>query len=78
METLSYGDKETCRYGDMGMGKRKTEDQPIFLNPFTVCSSCKRKVVVCQFVDEETNGSCLFTNGLHVIHGINGLAHLYS
>ncbi len=36
---------------------RKTEAQAIFLNPFTVCSSCKRKFAVCLFVDEETNGS---------------------
>ncbi len=26
----------------------------IFLNSFIVCSSCKRKFVVCLFVDEET------------------------
>jgi hypothetical protein len=43
--------------GDMesSNGKRKTEDHAIFLNPSTVCSSCKRKFVVCPFVDEETN-----------------------
>jgi hypothetical protein len=41
-----------------------------FLNPFTVCSSYKRKFVICPFVDEETNGSYLFANGL------NGLAHI--
>ncbi len=51
-------------------GKRKTEIQAIFLNPFTVGSSCKRKFVVCPFVDEEPNGTYLFANGL------NGLAHL--
>ncbi len=34
--------------------KRKTEAQAIFLNPFTVCSSCKRKFVVSPIVDEET------------------------
>ncbi len=38
-------------------GKRKTEGQAIFLNPFTVCSSCKPKFVVCPFVYKETNGS---------------------
>jgi hypothetical protein len=32
----------------------KTEAQAIFLNPFTVRSSCKRKFIVCPFVDEET------------------------
>jgi hypothetical protein len=42
----------------------------IFLNPFTVGSWCKRKFVVCPFVDEETNGSYPFANGL------NELAHL--
>jgi hypothetical protein len=35
---------------------RKTEAQVILHNLFTVCSSCKQKFVVCQFVDEETNG----------------------
>ncbi len=44
--------------------KRKTEAQAIFLNSFTVCSSCKRKFVICPFVYEETNGSYLFANGL--------------
>ncbi len=31
--------------------KRKTKAQAIFLNPFTVCSFCKRKFVFSQFVD---------------------------
>jgi hypothetical protein len=31
--------------------------------------------VVCPFVDEETNGSYLFANGLN---RANGLAHLWS
>ncbi len=53
-----------CRF------KRKMEAQVIFLNPFTVCSSCKRKFVVCLYVNEETNGSYPFANGL------NRLAHL--
>jgi hypothetical protein len=48
----------------------QTEAQAIFLDPFIVCSSCKWKFVVRQFVDEETNGSYLFANRL------NGLAHL--
>ncbi len=34
------------------------------LNPFTVYSLCKRKFVVCPFVDEDTNG-------------LNRLAHLW-
>ncbi len=50
--------------------KRKTEAQTIILNLFTVCSSCKRKFVVCPFVYKETNGSYPFSNGLR------GLAHL--
>jgi hypothetical protein len=58
--------------------KRKTEAEAIFLNPFTLCSSCKRKFVVCPFVDEETNESYLFANGLNGLYGINGLAHLWS
>jgi hypothetical protein len=33
------------------------EAQAIFPNPFTVCSLCKWKFVVCLFVDEETNGN---------------------
>ncbi len=37
-----------------------------FLNPFPVCSSCKRKFVVCPFVYEEQTGA----------DGLNGLAHL--
>ncbi len=40
-----------CRFKD------KTEAQEIFLRPFTVCSSCKQKYVICPFVYEETNGS---------------------
>ncbi len=58
-----------CRF------KRKTEAQVIFLYPFTVCSSCKRKFVVCPFVYEETYRSYLFANGLN---GLNGLAQLYA
>jgi hypothetical protein len=80
VETLSHRDMETWRHGDMETwtwtwridrdidmenGKQKIEAQVIFLNPFTVCSSCKQKFVICPFVDEETNESCLFTNGLN-------------
>jgi hypothetical protein len=35
------------------------------LNPFTVCSSCKRKFVVFPLVDEETNGGYPFANELN-------------
>jgi hypothetical protein len=38
-------------------------------NLLAIFSSCKRKFVVCPLVDEETNGSFPFANGL------NGLAH---
>jgi hypothetical protein len=48
-----------CRF------KQKTEAQAIFLNPFSVCSLCKRKFVVCPFVYEETNGNYPFANGLN-------------
>jgi hypothetical protein len=41
--------------------------QSIFLNPFTVCSSCRWKFFVCLFVDKETNGSYPFENGLNII-----------
>jgi hypothetical protein len=62
------GNVETWRHGDGGMEneeiKQKTEAQPIFLNPFTVCSSCKWKFVFCQFFNEEINGSNPFANGL--------------
>jgi hypothetical protein len=52
-------------------GKRKIEAQAIFLKPFTVCSSCNRKFVVCPFANKETNRSYPFTNGQN---GRNGLA----
>jgi hypothetical protein len=48
---------------------QKMEDQVIFLNLFTVCSSCKQKFVVCQLVDEESNENYPFANRL------NGLVH---
>jgi hypothetical protein len=47
------------------------EAQAIIIIPFTICSSCKRKFGICQFVGEETNGSYLFANGLN---GLNELA----
>ncbi len=40
--------------------------------PFTVCSLCKWKFVICPFVDGETNGNYLFA------YGTKGLAHLCS
>jgi hypothetical protein len=59
-----------CRF------KWKTEAQAIFLNPFTVFSSCKRKFVVCLFDDKEKNESYLFAIGLKGLNGLNRLAHL--
>jgi hypothetical protein len=63
----------TCRHGENGDIKRKTEAQAILPSryAFTICSSCKRKFVVCPFVDKETNGSYPFAST------INGLAHLW-
>jgi hypothetical protein len=51
--------------------EQKTE--AVFLHPFTVCSLCKQKFVVCHFVDEETSGRYPFANGLN---WLNGLARL--
>jgi hypothetical protein len=48
-----------CRF------KRKTEVQVIFLNPFTIFSSSKRKFVVCPLLYEEINGTYQFVNGLN-------------
>ncbi len=56
--------------------KSKTEAQAFFFNPFTVCSSYKRKFDDCPFVDKETNGSYPFANKLNLLNGLNGLAHL--
>jgi hypothetical protein len=53
--------------------KRKKEAQTIFLNPFTVCSPCKGKFVICPFVVKETNRSNPCANGLY---RLNGFAHL--
>ncbi len=46
-----------------------------FPYPFTVCSSCKLKFVICPFVDKETNRRYPFANGLKKL---NGLAYLWS
>jgi hypothetical protein len=46
-------------------GKWKTKAQTIFLDPFTICSLCKRKIVVCPVVDEEKNGNYPFAYGLN-------------
>ncbi len=57
--------------------KQKTEVQAIFLNPFTICSSCTRKFVVCPFADKETGGSYLFANGLKGLNELNRLISVY-
>jgi hypothetical protein len=47
---------------------RKTEVRANFLNPFTDCSSCKGKFVVCPVGDEETNGSYPFAVLNRLVH----------
>ncbi len=74
METWTWGngqgdmDKETWtrRLGHGDKTKRKTKDQAIFLYPFTVCSSCKRKFVVCSFVDEKQTEVIRLQTDLHI------------
>jgi hypothetical protein len=51
----------------------KTEAQVNIHNPLTVCSSYKRKFVICPFIDKETHRSYSFANELN---GLNELAHL--
>ncbi len=64
IKTWRNGDMETWTWNFDVLRKkikRKTEAQTIFLNPFTVCSSCKRKFVfVYPFAS-----------------GLNGFAHLW-
>jgi hypothetical protein len=50
------------------------EAQVIILNPFTVCSSCKWKFIVCPFIDKDRKGSYLFANELN---GLTGLVYLW-
>jgi hypothetical protein len=75
METWRHGVIETWtwKHGDI---KREMENgSPAnFPNPYTVSSSCKRKFIICPFVDEETNGRYSFANG---INGLYGLYRLY-
>jgi hypothetical protein len=51
-------------------GKQKPRQFSLSHLPFF--SPCKRKLVVCLFAYEETNGSYPFEKGLN---GLNGLAH---
>jgi hypothetical protein len=57
-----------CKY--MLPFQKENGAQANFINPFTICSLYKRKFVVCPVIDEETNGSYSFANGLE---GPNGL-----
>jgi hypothetical protein len=63
--------------------KWKTEVQVIVLNPFTLCSLCKWKFVICPFVYIQTKGSYPFANrlsglnGLNRLDGLNRLVHLW-
>jgi hypothetical protein len=56
---------ETRRHRDMVHGhrdiKRKTEDQAMLRNMFTVCSLCKHKFVVSSFVNKQTLSVCKLT-----------------
>jgi hypothetical protein len=55
IENWRNGDMEKSSYeqGDMAIrqhGKRKTEAQAIFLNPFTVYSSCKQSLSLVRLL----------------------------
>jgi hypothetical protein len=41
----------TYIYAAISNEKRRMDVQPIFLNLFTVCSSCRHKFVICLFID---------------------------
>ncbi len=64
METQRHMDIETWTW------RHQTDDQT---RPFTVCLLCKQKLVIFTSVDEETNESHPFANGLN---GLNGHSHL--
>jgi hypothetical protein len=75
-----HREMETWRNGNMETWRPRTwrhqmdnGAQAIFLNPFDVCSSCKRKLVVYPFAGTKTNGIYMFANGLN---RLNGLDHL--
>ncbi len=60
-----------CRF------KWKTEAHAIFLNPFTVCSSYKRKFIVVPFADEVTNRTLSICKQTKRTKHTNGFAHLF-
>jgi hypothetical protein len=74
--TYTYTHKHIYIYIYAALSNGKTEAKAIFLNPFTVCSSCKQKPIFCLFADEETNRSDPLANGLNRLNGLIGLAHL--
>ncbi len=67
-------------YGTVSNGKRKP--QRFKKNPFTICSSCKRKFVICPLVYQVTNRSYPSANRLNRhyklsrLKELTGLAHL--
>jgi hypothetical protein len=85
METWKHREMETWRHGGMETGtwnsdvlykksnEKQKSDPAFFLNPFTICSSCNRKFDLCPFIDEETNGSYPFANGLNGLNLLKAL-----
>jgi hypothetical protein len=77
METWRHEEIETWRHGDMETSNGNLKPRHL-LNPFSIS---KQKLIVCPFVDEETNGIHLLAYGLNRINGPNGLnvlAHLWT
>jgi hypothetical protein len=79
-ENRSHGDMETWKHGietgtwRHGISKRKGKRKSRrFSLSFIISTQCSQKFVVCPFIDEETNGSYPFANGLNRLYG---LAHL--
>ncbi len=61
MDKWRHGEMETWRHGDI---KQKMEALAILLDLFTNMLIMQTEVVVCPFVDKETNGSYQIANGL--------------
>jgi hypothetical protein len=85
MGVWKYGEMETWRqgHGDMDMEtrrhqmeneKRKPRRFSLIRLPFA--HRAKNCFSFCPFIDEETNGSYPFANGLNGLNGLNILAHL--
>jgi hypothetical protein len=80
--TWKHGEMETWRYGDTDVetwryGHRDRDMQTWTWRQGILCSFCKRKFVVCPFVDGDTKWSYPFAKGLNRLNGLNGLAHLW-